>query len=222
MRSRSRKERRSRHKSHTTHSSHLSCTYSIHLSPPILFAAFDVSIFRLKFGDQIMTPMRDVFGIHTDELLDFGLMRRIADSGHTRIPVLTAAGAVGSAAVRAELTAGSLAHCSPIPPPISHSPFFPCITGCIFTERSVSHCSLSLQPLTAASHCSLSLQPLTAVSHCTHFPHHMSRFPLFCPFHPFSLIDHSVLSALSNLTKPRASVDQGPHLDGPGGRDACG
>ena len=166
MRSRSRKERRSRHKSHTTHSSHLSCTYSIHLSPPILFAAFDVSIFRLKFGDQIMTPMRDVFGIHTDELLDFGLMRRIADSGHTRIPVLTAAGAVGSAAVRAELTAGSLAHCSPISPPISHSPFFPCITGCIFTERSVSHCSLSLQPLSAASHCSLSLQPLIAASRC--------------------------------------------------------
>ena len=123
--------------------------------------------------------------------------------------------------VRSSLQVHSLiAH--PFPPPISHSPFFPCITGCIFTERSVSHCSLSLQPLTAASHCSLSLQPLTAVSHCTHFPHHMSRFPLFCPFHPFSLIDHSVLSALSNLTKPRASVDQGPHLDGPGGRDACG
>ena len=228
MRSRSRKERRSRHKSHTTHSSHLSCTYSIHLSPPILFAAFDVSIFRLKFGDQIMTPMRDVFGIHTDELLDFGLMRRIADSGHTRIPVLTAAGAVGSAAVRAELTAGSLAHCSPISPPHKSQPVLPMYHRVYFHREislslqsltAASLCSLSLQPLTAASHCSLSLRPLTAVSHCTHFP---VTLPPFLPFPPISLIDHSVLSALSNLTKPRASVDQGPHLDGPGGRDACG
>ena len=103
-------------------------------------------------------------------------------------------------------------------PPHKSQPVLPMYHR-VYFHREIS---LSLQPLTAASHCSLSLQPLTAVSHCTHFPHHMSRFPLFCPFHPFSLIDHSVLSALSNLTKPRASVDQGPHLDGPGGRDACG
>ena len=187
MRSRSRKERRSRHKSHTTHSSHLSCTYSIHLSPPILFAAFDVSIFRLKFGDQIMTPMRDVFGIHTDELLDFGLMRRIADSGHTRIPVLTAAGAVGSAAVRAELTAGSLAHCSPISPPHKSQPVLPMYHR-VYFHREIS---LSLQSLTAASHCSLSLQPLAAASHCSlslhPFPPPHVTLPPFLPFPPIFL-----------------------------------
>lgn len=37
-----------------------------------------------RIAEQIMTPMSDVFCIHTEECLDFKLMRRIADSGHTR------------------------------------------------------------------------------------------------------------------------------------------
>ena len=36
---------------------------------------------------QIMTAMDDVFGLYPDELLDFDLMRRIYESGYTRIPV---------------------------------------------------------------------------------------------------------------------------------------
>ena len=35
-----------------------------------------------------MTPMQHVFRIHEDDVLDFRLMRRIADSGHSRIPVM--------------------------------------------------------------------------------------------------------------------------------------
>jgi len=42
-----------------------------------------------KQAHQIMTRIADVFCVHADDLLDFALMRKIADSGHTRIPVVS-------------------------------------------------------------------------------------------------------------------------------------
>lgn len=41
-----------------------------------------------RTAEQIMTPLHDVFRVYDDDVLDFQLMRKIADSGHSRIPVL--------------------------------------------------------------------------------------------------------------------------------------
>eukprot|EP00316_Scyphosphaera_apsteinii_P000238 CAMPEP_0119313998 /NCGR_PEP_ID=MMETSP1333-20130426/31204_1 /TAXON_ID=418940 /ORGANISM="Scyphosphaera apsteinii, Strain RCC1455" /LENGTH=591 /DNA_ID=CAMNT_0007319007 /DNA_START=301 /DNA_END=2076 /DNA_ORIENTATION=- len=60
-----------------------------------------------KTAEQIMTKMADVFCVFEDDELDFQLMRHIADSGHTRIPVLRA-GCDVDAPVRAEFVAGLL------------------------------------------------------------------------------------------------------------------
>lgn len=42
-----------------------------------------------KNAENIMTRMEDLFCIYNDDLLDFPMMRRIYNSGHTRVPVLS-------------------------------------------------------------------------------------------------------------------------------------
>ena len=41
-----------------------------------------------KTVEMVMTPIADVFSLHMDEVLDFETIRRVIDSGHSRIPVI--------------------------------------------------------------------------------------------------------------------------------------
>jgi len=41
-----------------------------------------------KTVDMVMTPIADVFCLHMDEVLDFDTIRRVMDSGYSRIPVI--------------------------------------------------------------------------------------------------------------------------------------
>ncbi|EOD18131.1 hypothetical protein EMIHUDRAFT_461339 [Emiliania huxleyi CCMP1516] len=74
-----------------------------------------------RTADQIMTPMQHVFRIHEDDVLDFRLMRRIADSGHSRIPVMRAPATAPPAAELDAHAAELDAHAAPAAAPAQPS-----------------------------------------------------------------------------------------------------
>ena len=56
----------------------------------------DIMTGALTYADKtvkkVMTPIHDIFSLRMDEVLDIGTIRRVIDSGHSRIPVVVQQG----------------------------------------------------------------------------------------------------------------------------------